>query len=136
MEDQRDGADHGDGLHVAFRAVAHHHPAQPEQGGGNGGRSHHVDRAEHDAGQGQTPEVNNKPQHDPEDEAVRKDRLQHLPGQFRRMQAGAVAAHQFHQCDAEGEEQRRVDGQDCEVPVQRLWAIGALGDRQAQQQRI
>ena len=46
------------------------------------------------------------------------------------------AADDLHHDDAEGIEQRRVDRDDGEIPGQRPGPVGALGDRQAEEQRV
>ncbi len=88
------------------------------------------------AGRGRPERLTAKPAAIPKHQWLQKDGADDLAQQGRAGQPLSTGARPFHQRDAEGVEQRRVDRDDGEVAGQCLGAIGAFGDRHAKQKRV
>ncbi len=134
MQDERDGADIEDRAQVALGPVAVEHAAQAEQRRGKRRSREQRHRLGKDAGERQARQVDGEAEKDADDQRV----VEHRGGDAARHRQGtrAAVARDLHRGHAQAVAERRVQGDDRVVRGQRVGAIGALGDRQAEEHGV
>ena len=130
VQHQPDDADKGHLFDVALGAVLHQHTTEPEKGGGQGGADHQVKRLGHRGRGHEATEICRKAKRDADHQRVGRDRHRHRPQPGDQPATGVF--HQLHRGQAQEIAKRRVKRDDGIVGAQRVFAVGALGDRQAQ----
>ena len=134
MHQQGDGADHGDGLQIAFGPVLQQNTPQREESRGQGRLHDERQRVIHHARYRQARKVHRETGEDADDQRVAEHGR--ADGAQQQQAALPAIAHEFHDRDPQPVAEGGVEGDDGVIARQRRAAIGAFGDRQAQQDRI